>query len=398
MDYFNGGMNFPKRNALKPTSASAKIKNRAVRSRNVQDNINFRSNLTGKVPNLSSKRISAAYSSNTNTAKNKGTYKRLPSNQFKIGKTLENKENISRNTNKNVLKQSRNSCGGRLPVKSNLSSTGVCNSITKQYKDDERPSTVTSYAPTRSIKINSSRSKPIYQVSESAANIDTYVKDIKGKDTTFTYNDMSSGTGTVDEIKKEISPLLDSRKFEVSTALTSSKPKAFEYREHTGEVNNVTINYTESVQSSISDSAVSEGSLIVQNLPTSKINYATKKDTDKRPIPNLPKSKRKDYPIKKTEDKTKYEQHEAVYEVGSSSSDSDEFDDSMEVEVELDFPIEEKKIFKLNKKYTTQFNHQATKAKTTKNKISSTQKVTYDFNKDTKKFKLDSKYNRKSEG
>jgi hypothetical protein len=117
MDYFNDGMNFPKRNGLKPTSASAKIKNSAVRSRNVQDNINFRSNLTGKVPNLSNKRINAAYSSNTNTAKNKGTFKCLPSKQFKTGKTLENKENISRNANKNVLKQSRNSCGGRLPVK-----------------------------------------------------------------------------------------------------------------------------------------------------------------------------------------------------------------------------------------------------------------------------------------
>lgn len=274
----------------------------------------------------------------------------------------------------------------------------MCNSITKQYKDDERPSTVTSYAPTRSIKINSSRSKPIHQVGESHVNIDTYAKEVKGKDTTFIYNDMSSSTETVDEIKKDISPHLDCMKFEVSAALTSSKPKAFEYREHTGEVNNVTMNFTESIQSSISDSAVSEGSLIVQNLPTSKINYATKKDTDKSPIPNLPNSKRKDYPIEKTEEKTKYEQHEAVYEVGSSSSDSDEFDDSMEVEVELDLPIEEKKVFKLNNKYTTRFNHQATKAKSTKNKIASTQKVTYDFNKDTKKFKLDSKYNRKSEG
>lgn len=399
MDYFNGSKQFPKRNALKPSSASEKLKNASIRSRNVTDNINFHSNLTGKVSKLSNKRISAAYSSNTNTAKNNSTYKRLSNNKFKSGKTMDNKENLSRNSNKNVLKQSRNSYGGRLAMQSNLSSTGAYNSITKQFKDDERPGTVSSYAPTRSNKNNSTRSKPIYQICETGASVEMFAKEFKGKDGSFSYNDMSSGSDIIEEVKKENSHLLDSRKFEVSTAMTSSKPKAFEYFGNNIDANKDDYNHTESVQSSISDSVVSEGSLVVQNLPTSKIHYATKKDIERRPIPNLTKSYRKNYIINnnKTEEKSKYEQQDVVYEVGSSS-DSDEFDDSMEVEIELDYPIEEKKGFKLNDKYTSQFNRQATKAKSTKNKFANTQQIVYDFNKDEKKFKLDNKYNRKSEG
>ena len=77
--------------------------------------------------------------------------------------------------------------------------------------------------------------------------------------------------------------------------INSIKPATFEYKKETVMVEQMIVNHSESL-SSVSDTAVSEGSLIAQNLPKSKILYATKKDEEH--ILSLGRSKRKNYTIK----------------------------------------------------------------------------------------------------
>jgi len=73
------------------------------------------------------------------------------------------------------LKNNRKSWGFRQQVQSNLSSTGEYNSITKQYKDDERARTVNFYAPSKNHNF-SSKSKPIFQISETGGSVENFNK------------------------------------------------------------------------------------------------------------------------------------------------------------------------------------------------------------------------------
>lgn len=412
IDYFNGTKKVPKRNALKSSSTSTKLKPVAVRSRNfAKDKIMYKkynsNNATGKNIELSGKRLSSAFmtNSNTSTSKNSRAYKRF-SNQrdsgFSQSKTSD-KENDQKLSN-NALRLSRNSLGGAFNLQGNLSSTGAYNSVTKHSRDDERPATVTTYAPKLSNN-QSTRTKPIYQMCETGASVERFSKCSQGnKDTSFSCNELSN---SISEINDEFLQKTFERNTQPNRNFGSknTKSKAFLYKEQTEVVEAETVNNCDSIKSSISDSTVSEGSLIVQNLPTSKVVYASKKNS----VPgvnsqNNIRPQRQDYVIrtnsclnqtrnKKVLEESKYEfgSQEAIYEVGSSSDSSDGFDDSMEVVVELENNIEDKRPNHLNSQYLNQFKGKIVKPESAKNKLASTQKFTYPL-------KQDLKYQRKSTG
>ena len=181
MDYFNSTKKHQKRNRLQP-SISAKYQSTNLRSRNNgKHNLFTKStgkgtNPTNKISNLSEKRVSSAYMSNSNASKNNRTYKRLSAQKFGASGSKNDKENNSRANNKNQMKLSRHSMGGKLLMQSNLSSTGAYNSITKNYNETEKSTRKNSYAMSRNYKNQSSKSKPIYQISETGGSIENYSK------------------------------------------------------------------------------------------------------------------------------------------------------------------------------------------------------------------------------
>jgi len=163
----------------------------------------------------------------------------------------------------------------------------------------------------------------------------------------------------------------------------------FDYQEHQQPVMVKGNDNSESLKGSVSDSGVSEGSLIVQNLPASKIVFATKKSVDKatvmlnkynpqrhyfnnnhaQKLSALTKSKPSNY-------QQKEEIEETFFEVDSIDS-SDEFDDSMEVEIELENSQDDRKLTHLNDNLLYHHQNINTKLNTTKAKFYGTQKFKF---------------------
>jgi len=375
IDYLHGSKKVSKRNVMKQVCNSQKLKTENNRSRNMYKQYHTNNTLIKK-SQLSSKRSTVAVKSSTKSSIGSRNSKRLSdqrdsqTNKFKIC----NKENNSKKSNKNPMRYSRNSLGGGMPLQSNLASTGAYNSIAKA---DDKPSTAVSYG--KYTKTKSSRSRPIYQACETGASVEKFTKSSQGNKDTFAHIDCSNTFSDLNE--EPTANYAESRTQkpeDVKRIDTRSKP--FVYMRQTETVAKQVVNNCESQQSSVWDSAVSEGSLIVQNLPTSKILYATKKDSTKfvsewhRAHP-----KRHDYLIKNDSQEeskihtnlsdTKYEfGREEVYEVESSSDSSDGFDDSMEVEIEIEGQVQNKKMTNLNGCYVTQFKHQPTQPVTVKNR------------------------------
>lgn len=373
---------------------------------------------TSKNINLGGKRVSGAFMSNSSVTKKKPqTYKRL-SNQRDQGlrkSKIVEKENWQKANNKNSLRLSRNSVGGPTQLhnnyytSNNLSSTGAYNSITKNPREENRPSTVTKMAK-RNDKYKSSKGKPLYQMCETGASVEKFSKESGcNRDESFSIQDLSLlASENQEEFNDNI--VVVNRQTHDLLQTQPVKPKAFMYEQETRHEVSETVNNCDSDQSSISDSAVSEGSLVVQNLPVSKITNATKKYvppvTSYKPM----KSQRTDYVIKsenlesKTLDKNipfhskyEYSMKEEVYEVESSSDSSDGFDDSMEVKFELEGNAEEWKLTHLNEQYISNFNHKQYKPETVKNKLAHTQKLDNFGAKSNSVFKFD-KNQRKSHG
>ena len=127
---------------------------------------------------------------------------------------------------------------------------------------------------------------------------------------------------------------------------TSVKTDAFVYAQKENSnpnANQQQIPSDRSGKSDISSSNVSEGSMIVQNLPQSKIVFATKKSLDKSSgllidyKPNKDRSKPSTGKMIKNRP-TDYHQKQVVtegfYPVGSSSESSSDSDESMHIEIE----------------------------------------------------------------
>jgi hypothetical protein len=195
MDYFNGIRKGPKRNALKSSSISAKIKNAHLRSRNNQyDEVgnlkiykNFEfidryevlsllirrpilkrcinkyntNNSIRKNLEISSKKSATDAKNISNTGKNSRNYKRLSDQRnSELKKIKQNdKENRQKFGNKNPIKYSRNSLNS-LNLRSNISSTGAYNEKTRK---EGRPTTSTKVLSKNGTN-QSSRCKPIYQI------------------------------------------------------------------------------------------------------------------------------------------------------------------------------------------------------------------------------------------
>lgn len=104
-------------------------------------------------------------------------------------------------------------------------------------------------------------------------------------------------------------------------------------------------------------------------MSTSRSNYILKTDNNK---------------TRNTKDvhDTKFEigSQEAIYEIGSSSDSSDEYDEGMEVEIEIESSREERKIKDLNKHFMTHYKSNINKPETTKNRLASTRKFSYHNN------------------
>ena len=92
-----------------------------------------------------------------------------------------------------------------------------------------------------------------------------------------------------------------------------------------------------------------------------------------------------------------YGYEEALIEVGSSDS-SEGFEDNTEVEIEIEYPKDERKLTKLNEEYMKQYKAQPSYPESAKNKLLYTQNIRDEKGEDMKaKFKFDDNLQRLSE-
>lgn len=119
------------------------------------------------------------------------------------------------------------------------------------------------------------RSRPIYQICETGASVEWFSKTSQeNRDASFSVNALSN-SGCDFEIENQEIVIKEQNNFGPRDR-DQQKEGYFSDRQNIEIIINQKQKNQESVKSSISSSAVSEGSLIVQNLPTSKIVFATK--------------------------------------------------------------------------------------------------------------------------
>lgn len=303
MDYFNGSKKPAKRNALKSTNLSAKFMTSNIRSRNEgkgtkimcrKYNTNKRESTTRRElklevsqkdhgtsglnfgnPSLSLNSEGTcdfgARLSSANTSSKPARQQAVKRDNLKTKVIVLGKENKQKNSNLNLRNQSRNSVGS-MSLNNNLSSTGAYNSITKNSRDEDRSSL--SNTNNRELKNATLRAKPIFQICETGASIERFSKISQdNKDMSFSYNALSNSGYGDEEVNQEVF-INDALHHKVGDKRYTHELVSLA---QIVNANPADILNGESAKSSISESAVSEGSLVVQNLPTSKIQFATKK-------------------------------------------------------------------------------------------------------------------------
>ena len=119
------------------------------------------------------------------------------------------------------------------------------------------------------------RANPIYQICETGASVELFSRTSQeNRDSSFSMNALSISGWNIDEENPEI--IINQEDTNNWREIEIQKDTPLNSIQDIEIIINKNAREQESVKSSISSSAISEGSLIVQNLPASKIVFATK--------------------------------------------------------------------------------------------------------------------------
>lgn len=119
------------------------------------------------------------------------------------------------------------------------------------------------------------RANPIYQICETGASVELFSRTSQeNRDSSFSMNALSISGWNIDEENPEI--IINQEDTNNWREIVIQKDTPLNSIQDIEIIINKNTREQESVKSSISSSAISEGSLIVQNLPASKIVFATK--------------------------------------------------------------------------------------------------------------------------
>lgn len=119
------------------------------------------------------------------------------------------------------------------------------------------------------------RANPIYQICETGASVELFSRTSQeNRDSSFSMNALSISGWNIDEENPEI--IINQEDTNNWREIVIQKDTPLNSIQDIEIIINKNAREQESVKSSISSSAISEGSLIVQNLPASKIVFATK--------------------------------------------------------------------------------------------------------------------------
>ena len=179
--------------------------------------------------------------------------------------------------------------------------------------------------------------KPVYQMCETGSSVENFLMSSQGN--------FSSLAGYTNEEAEADTVMCETQKIE-ATMTWSVQDEVFMYKEKENQDPNFhnLENRTITSKDSVWESGVSEGSIVVQDLPKSKIVFATKKSIDKDLGPLLnynPIRHENEYKqviqnrIRKPSNYCeKIVKEDTYYHVESSSSSSDSLNETMQIEIE----------------------------------------------------------------
>ena len=204
---------------------------------------------------------------------------------------------------------------------------------------NENTNTVKHKNKLRNQNNTSVNSKPVYQMCETGSSVENFLRSSQGN--------FSSSAGYTNEEAETDMIMCETQQVE-ATMTWNIQDEVFMHKEKENQEPNFHNfeNRTITSKDSVWESGVSEGSIVVQDLPKSKIVFATKKSIDKDSTPLLnynPIRHENGYKkviqnrIRKPSNYCeKIVKEDTYHHVGSSSSSSDSLNETMQIEIEDD--------------------------------------------------------------